>query len=242
MWNNNSTPPPANRGYQPGYAPSYGPPPGAPPQGYGAPPGPPPSGYGPPPGPPPSSYGPPQGPPPHVSRSSYPGQQYHASQGGYPGQQYANQQYASQFHPGGPPPRPPPQAQHYGPHYEGPQHEDRQPYFQYSQCNGKKKALCIGINYIGRNGELSGCINDARNVARFLCTHFGYKQDDIVMLTDDASNPRQTPTVQNIIQAMQWLVAGASPNDSLFFHYSGHGGQTKDLDGDEDDGYDEGKA
>ncbi|KAK1221292.1 Ca(2+)-dependent cysteine protease [Marasmius sp. AFHP31] len=140
---------------------------------------------------------------------------------------------------GGPPPRPPPQAQHYGPHYEGPRHEDRQPYFQYSQCNGKKKALCIGINYIGRNGELSGCINDARNVARFLCTHFGYKQDDIVMLTDDASNPRQTPTVQNIIQAMQWLVAGASPNDSLFFHYSGHGGQTKDLDGDEDDGYDE---
>lgn len=59
------------------------------------------------------------------------------------------------------------------------------------------------------------------------------------MLTDDASNPRQVPTVQNIVQAMQWLVTGASPNDSLFFHYSGHGGQTKDLDGDEDDGYDE---
>ena len=30
-----------------------------------------------------------------------------------------------------------------------------------------------------------------------------------------------------------------TPNDSLFFHYSGHGGQTKDLDGDEGDGYDE---
>lgn len=58
---------------------------------------------------------------------------------------------------------------------------------------------------------------------------------------------------------MQWLVRGAAPNDSLFFHCrfnpivmlahvlicckdSGHGGQTKDLDGDEGDGYDEGSA
>ena len=38
---------------------------------------------------------------------------------------------------------------------------------------------------------------------------------------------------------MQWLVQGARPNDSLWFHYSGHGGQTKDKDGDEGDGYDE---
>jgi len=70
-------------------------------------------------------------------------------------------------------------------------------------------------------------------------SRFGYQDDDIVILTDDASNPRQQPTKENMINAMQWLVRGASPNDSLFFHYSGHGGQTKDLDGDEDDGYDE---
>jgi hypothetical protein len=74
---------------------------------------------------------------------------------------------------------------------------------------------------------------------RFLCSHFGYQKDDIVMLTDDARNPRQIPTRDNILQAMQWLVSNAQPHDSLFFHYSGHGGQTKDLDGDEDDGYDE---
>jgi len=59
------------------------------------------------------------------------------------------------------------------------------------------------------------------------------------MLTDDARNPRQIPTRANMIAAMQWLVNGAQPNDALFFHYSGHGGQTKDLDGDEDDGFDE---
>ncbi|KAF8959877.1 peptidase C14, caspase domain-containing protein [Flammula alnicola] len=38
---------------------------------------------------------------------------------------------------------------------------------------------------------------------------------------------------------MKWLVKNAKPNDSLFFHYSGHGGQTPDLDGDEIDGFDE---
>jgi len=47
------------------------------------------------------------------------------------------------------------------------------------------------------------------------------------------------PTKQNLLRAMHWLVKDARPNDSLFFHYSGHGGQTKDLDGDENDGYDE---
>ena len=56
---------------------------------------------------------------------------------------------------------------------------------------------------------------------------------------------------------MHWLVMDARPNDSLFFHCmfdylksdqqaftscldSGRGGQTEDLDGDEEDGSDEG--
>ncbi|KAJ7016676.1 peptidase C14, caspase domain-containing protein, partial [Mycena alexandri] len=140
--------------------------------------------------------------------------------------------------PPGPPPMPPTSQQHYGPQFQG-QNQMQQPYFQYSQCNGKKKALCIGINYFGQSSELHGCINDARNIQKFLCSKFGYRNEDIVMLTDDAQNPRQQPTQENIIHAMEWLVRGAAPNDSLFFHYSGHGGQTKDLDGDEGDGEDE---
>jgi len=38
------------------------------------------------------------------------------------------------------------------------------------------------------------------------------------MLTDDSSNPRQIPNKANMIQAMHWLVQGASPDDALFFH------------------------
>ncbi len=38
-----------------------------------------------------------------------------------------------------------------------------------------------------------------------------------------------------MIAGMKWLVAGAQPGDSLFMHYSGHGGQTEDESGDEED-------
>ncbi|THG96767.1 hypothetical protein EW145_g7720 [Phellinidium pouzarii] len=133
---------------------------------------------------------------------------------------------------------PPAGVQSYGPHSQGRDNSGAEPYFQYSQCTGRKKALCIGINYVGQRAELQGCINDAHNVEHFLINH-GYNKDDIVMLTDDAHNLRQIPTRSNVLEAMQWLVRDAQPNDSLFFHYSGHGGQTKDLDGDEADGYDE---
>ncbi|RPB25513.1 hypothetical protein L211DRAFT_856652 [Terfezia boudieri ATCC MYA-4762] len=111
--------------------------------------------------------------------------------------------------------------------------------FLYSQCTGKKKALLIGINYFGQRGQLRGCINDVKNMSNFLIERFGYKREDMVILTDDQQNPLSIPNRQNILQAMHWLVRGAEPNDSLFFHYSGHGGQAKDNDGDENDGYDE---
>ena len=111
--------------------------------------------------------------------------------------------------------------------------------FQYSNCTGKRKALLIGINYFGQRGQLRGCINDVKNMSGYLNQHFGYKREDMVLLTDDQQNPMSQPTKANILRAMHWLVKDAQPNDSLFFHYSGHGGQTKDLDGDEEDGYDE---
>jgi uncharacterized caspase-like protein len=58
----------------------------------------------------------------------------------------------------------------------------------------------------------------------------------MVILTDDQSHPMSQPTKANMIRAMHWLVKDARPNDSLFVHFSGHGGRTPDLDGDEEDG------
>lgn len=93
--------------------------------------------------------------------------------------------------------------------------------YQYSQCTGRRKALLIGINYFGQRGQLRGCINDVRNMSSYLAEHFGYKREDMVILTDDQQNPMSQPTKQNILRAMHWLVKDARPNDSLFFHYSG---------------------
>lgn len=111
--------------------------------------------------------------------------------------------------------------------------------FQYSNCSGRKKAVLVGINYFGTKNELSGCINDVKNMSQFLVSRWGYKWDDMVILTDDQRENARIPTRNNIIRAMQWLVKDARPNDSLVFHYSGHGGVTKDLDGDEESGFDD---
>jgi hypothetical protein len=97
----------------------------------------------------------------------------------------------------------------------------------------------IGINYFNTPNQLKGCINDVHNMNQFLTSRYHFNPDDMVILTDDSNNPRAVPTRANILRAMDWLVSGAHPNDNLFFHYSGHGGQTEDLDGDEEDGYDE---
>lgn len=112
-------------------------------------------------------------------------------------------------------------------------------HFQYGNLQGNKKALLVGINYFNSKNELKGCINDVHNMVQFLVERYNFRKDDMVILTDDQTTARAIPTRQNILNAMQWLVAGAKPNDNLFFHYSGHGGKTEDLDGDEEDGFDE---
>ncbi|PBK92009.1 hypothetical protein ARMGADRAFT_1013758 [Armillaria gallica] len=113
---------------------------------------------------------------------------------------------------------------------------------------GRKKALCIGIDYLSRQGyckelgQLKGCIKDAENISNFLSEFWRFNLEgsiEIKVLRDDSSNPDEIPTRNNIIKAMQWLVDDARPEDSLFFHFSGHGGQILDKNGDEVDGYDE---
>ncbi|KAL2824997.1 caspase domain-containing protein [Aspergillus cavernicola] len=131
------------------------------------------------------------------------------------------------------PPRPPMGAQHFG--HGAPSNYQ----FQYSACTGRRRALMIGINYFGQPNQLQGCINDVTNVSSFLHDRHGYRREDMVILTDDQQNPKSVPTKANILRAMQWLVYDAQPNDSLFIHFSGHGGRTPDLDGDEDDGFDD---
>ena len=98
----------------------------------------------------------------------------------------------------------------------------------------------MGINYLRHSrGRLQGCINDVKNIYNFLITKHNFPKENIRILTDDQQNPNGQPTRANIINGIRWLVQGAKPGDSLVFHFSGHGGQVEDLDGDESDGLDE---
>ncbi|KAF8188987.1 peptidase C14 [Pholiota molesta] len=75
----------------------------------------------------------------------------------------------------------------------------------------------------------------------FLIKNYGFKSQDILVLVDDKySHPGQPrPTRKEMFNAMSWLISDARPHDSLFFHYSGHGGQSPDASGKEKDGMDE---
>lgn len=105
-----------------------------------------------------------------------------------------------------------------------------------------RRALIIGINY-ETNPEIStlrGCVNDAKMMALFLVKVYGYDPSDILLLTDDnPENVDRLPTTKNIWNGMKWLVHDAQPGDRFAFHFSGHGSQVEDYDGDEDDGFDE---
>lgn len=100
-----------------------------------------------------------------------------------------------------------------------------------------KLALLIGINYRNSKAELNGCINDVILMKNILISKFGYLEKNIILLTDDTNIK---PTKKNIIDYIQQLVDKSNNGINEFWlHYSGHGTNIKDLNGDENDGYDE---
>lgn len=196
-----------------------------------------------------------QGQAPQMPAPGYGPPQGYAPQGGY-GSGYGAPPPQQQMGGYGPPPSQPPHQ--YGqppsgpvgpPEYQnfpvtynrpqGPQRMENGMTYEYSNMQGKRKALLVGVNYFGTRSELRGCINDVHNVKQFIQQRAGYRDDDMVILTDDQRDPRSIPTRENITRAMHWLVSNASPGDALFFHYSGHGSQAASREGDEADGYNE---
>lgn len=100
--------------------------------------------------------------------------------------------------------------------------------------SGLVRALLIGINYTNSPWSLRGCINDVETMSSHLQAYFPTCKDYRV-LTD---NTQEKPTRANILAAIQWLVSGLKPGEHVFFHYSGHGGTVRDVNGDEVEGLD----
>ncbi|KAK3147053.1 hypothetical protein QOZ80_3BG0277490 [Eleusine coracana subsp. coracana] len=115
-----------------------------------------------------------------------------------------------------------------------------QPPASYPRVRGcKKRALLVGISYAGTEYELKGTVNDVYCMEYLLRERFDFPTNCILVMTQEDKDPYKVPTKYNLQQGMRWLVDGASSGDSLVFHFSGHGTQELDTNGDEVDGYDE---
>jgi hypothetical protein len=98
-----------------------------------------------------------------------------------------------------------------------------------------KRALLVGINYVGTPNALHGCINDINNVAAYLQTVRNYPAASCLMLSD---NTARKPTRANILAAFNALMHGVRAGDEVWFHYSGHGSLQRDTNRDEESGTD----
>ena len=99
-----------------------------------------------------------------------------------------------------------------------------------------KRALLIGINYIGTTNELNGCINDTESINNVLKNTYGFEDININTITDMT---KQKPTRDIILDSFKAFLESGEEGDLLFFSYSGHGSSTYDRNNDENDGKDE---
>ncbi|THU44616.1 hypothetical protein C4D60_Mb02t09260 [Musa balbisiana] len=109
----------------------------------------------------------------------------------------------------------------------------------FPRVRGNKRAVLVGISYVGRRYELKGTVNDVNCMRYLLIERLGFPAEGILVLTEEERGPSRVPTKENLRMAMRWLVSGCENGDSLVFHFSGHGVQRLDPSGDEVDGFDE---
>ena len=97
-----------------------------------------------------------------------------------------------------------------------------------------KKAVLVGINYVGTQNELRGCVNDVYKIRDLLIAKFEYRSENIKVLLDGEA------TRANILNEFTRLVQNAQEGDHICFTYSGHGYFLSDVyKPDENDGKDE---
>ncbi len=97
-----------------------------------------------------------------------------------------------------------------------------------------KRALLIGINkYMLDGADLRGCVNDVKNMKSVLTTFYGFAPKDVTVLLDHAA------TTKAMKDEITKLVSGAKKGDTILLHYSGHGANVPDKNGDEADRRDE---
>lgn len=97
------------------------------------------------------------------------------------------------------------------------------------------RALLVAVNDYERESipDLRGAVNDVELVARTLESRLGFAPGDITFLKNSQA------TRAAILDAIDDLVGKSQPGDRVYFHFSGHGSQAPDRNGDEEDKLDE---
>lgn len=93
------------------------------------------------------------------------------------------------------------------------------------EAAGAKRAVLIGINYVGQKGQLSGCHNDVKNIKDYLENALGFRDQDMLVLLDDGKH--HAPTRQNILNSFKRVAEYSKPGDVVFVHYSGESHKNK---------------
>ncbi len=90
-----------------------------------------------------------------------------------------------------------------------------------------RRALLVGINDYRGVVDLNGCHNDVNNMRNILKTYLGFTNNDIRVVLDSRA------TKEGILYRLNYMVDKARPGDFMVFHFSGHGSQIRDRNGDE---------
>jgi tetratricopeptide (TPR) repeat protein len=89
----------------------------------------------------------------------------------------------------------------------------------------KRWALVVGASDYEHLGRLRYATRDARDFADRLIASLGFEDDTVRLLTDDADDPRFTPTAGHLIGELESLLADPRRNrsDLFVFYFCGHG-------------------
>lgn len=87
-----------------------------------------------------------------------------------------------------------------------------------AQPTPRKLALLLGINKYPEYPALNGCLTDVELQRELLIHRFGFKESDILTLTDQQATRQQIETA-----FLTHLTNQAQPGDVVVFHFSGYG-------------------
>lgn len=104
----------------------------------------------------------------------------------------------------------------------------------YNALGQSRHAILIGIgNYPEDSGWNRIHGNNDVTILTEALLHQGFSSDEIVQLVDSKA------TKENILHSIDSLLQKCKAGDIVYLHFSGHGQQITDLNGDEEDGFDE---